>query len=93
MPRHNGLFDEETTVLMHLIAGMAVGCDPCVEHYLKEVERLEIDSDKVATAQAICMAVSAGRVNAQVGRVENRLGARVEVGNDQAKPDADGCCS
>lgn len=26
--RHNGILDERTTVLVHLAAALAVGCDP-----------------------------------------------------------------
>ena len=46
-----------------------------MEHYLGVAEEQGITIDEIGAVQGICMAVSAGKVNAQVRDVENRLRA------------------
>lgn len=71
--RHNGILDPKTTLLLHLGAAMALGCSPCMEYYLGEVEKAEITQEEIGAVQAAVMAVSAGRVNAQLREVEKRM--------------------
>lgn len=71
--RGNDILDPKTTFLLHLGTAMAVGCSPCMEYYLGQVEKEGITQEEIGAAQAIVMAVSAGRVNAQLREVERRL--------------------
>lgn len=43
-----------------------------MEHYLGVAEDEGVTSEEVGAVQGICMAVSAGKVNAQLRDVENR---------------------
>lgn len=43
-----------------------------MEHYLGVAETEGIDSEVIGAVQGICMAVSAGKVNAQLRDVESR---------------------
>lgn len=74
--RHNEILEPKTTLLLHLGAAMALGCSPCMEYYLGQVEKEGITTDEIGAVQAVVMAVSAGRVNAQLRQVE--LGLRKE---------------
>ncbi len=69
---NNGILDPKTTLLLHLGAAMAVGCSPCMEYYLGQVEKEGITAKEIGAVQAVVMAVSAGRVNAQLREVERR---------------------
>jgi len=71
--RQNEILEPKTTLLLHLGAAMALGCSPCMEYYLKEVEKEGITAEEIGAVQAVVMAVSAGRVNAQLREVEQRL--------------------
>lgn len=71
--RDNAILDRKTTFLLHLGTAMAVGCTPCMEYYLGQVEKEGITPEEIGAVQAIVMAVSAGRVNAQLREVERRL--------------------
>jgi alkylhydroperoxidase/carboxymuconolactone decarboxylase family protein YurZ len=71
--RHNGILEPKTTLLLHLGAAMALGCSPCMEYYLGQVEKEGITAVEIGAVQAVVMAVSAGRVNAQLREVERRL--------------------
>lgn len=73
--RHNGILDEKTTLLLHLGAAMALGCSPCMEYYLGQTEKAGISAEEIGAVQAVVMAVSAGRVNAQLREVERRRSA------------------
>ena len=70
--RHNGILEEKTTLLLHLGAAMALGCSPCMEYYLEQTEKAGITSEEIGAVQAVVMAVSAGKVNAQLREVEKR---------------------
>ena len=69
----NDILDPKTTFLLHLGTAMAVGCSPCMEYYLGQVEKEGITPEEIGAVQAIVMAVSAGRVNAQLREVERRM--------------------
>lgn len=68
--RHNEVLPAKTTYLLHLAAAMAVGCVPCMEYYLKQKEQEGASEEEISTVQAIVMAVSSGRVNAQFREAE-----------------------
>ena len=70
--RNNGLLDDKTTVMIHLAAAMAVGCYPCMEYYLAQADKAGLSSDEISAVQAIVMAVSAGKVNAQLQDVRKK---------------------
>jgi alkylhydroperoxidase/carboxymuconolactone decarboxylase family protein YurZ len=71
--RHNEILEPKTTLLLHLAAAMALGCSPCMEYYLGQVEKEGVTPAEVGAVQAVVMAVSAGKVNAQLREVERRL--------------------
>ena len=71
--RHNEILAPKTTLLLHLAAAMALGCSPCMEYYLEQVEKEGITAEEIGAVQAVVMAVSAGRVNAQLREVERRM--------------------
>lgn len=71
--RENTILDPKTTLLLHLASAMALGCSPCMEYYLGEVEKEGITTEEIGAVQAVVMAVSAGRVNAQLREVERRM--------------------
>jgi len=70
--RNNEILEPKTTLLLHLAASMAVGCSPCMDYYLGQVEKEGITVGEIGAVQAIVMAVSAGRVNAQFREAEKR---------------------
>jgi alkylhydroperoxidase/carboxymuconolactone decarboxylase family protein YurZ len=69
----NGVLPAKTTYLLHLATAMAVGCVPCMEYYLKQQEQEGVSAAEISTVQAIVMAVSSGRVNAQLREAELRM--------------------
>ena len=71
--RHNEVLPAKTTYLLHLATAMAVGCVPCMEYYLKQKEQEGIRDEEISTVQAVVMAVSSGRVNAQLREAEIKL--------------------
>ena len=71
--RSNDLLPKKTTYLLHLATAMAVGCIPCMEYYLKQKDEEGVSDEEVSAVQAIVMAVSAGRVNAQLREAEIKL--------------------
>ncbi len=71
--RHNEILEPKTTLLLHLAAAMALGCSPCMEYYLGQVEKEGITTEEIGAVQSVVMAVSAGRVNAQLREVELRM--------------------
>ncbi len=70
--RQNTILDPKTTLLLHLGSAMALGCMPCMEHYLGQAEKEGITSEEIGAVQAVVMAVSAGRVNAQLREAVQR---------------------
>ncbi len=64
--RHNDILDERVTVMVHMAAAMALGCYPCMRHYRAQTEAVGITRDELDAVQAIVMAVSAGKVDAQI---------------------------
>lgn len=70
--RHNEILEPKTTLLLHLGAAMALGCSPCMEYYLEQVENEGITPEEIGAVQAMVMAVSAGKVNAQLREAERR---------------------
>jgi alkylhydroperoxidase/carboxymuconolactone decarboxylase family protein YurZ len=71
--RGNTILDPKTTLLLHLGAAMALGCSPCMEYYLGQVEKAGITAEEIGAVQGVVMAVSAGRVNAQLREVERGM--------------------
>ena len=71
--RSNNILEPKTTLLLHLGAAMALGCSPCMEYYLQQVEKEGITAEEIGAVQAVVMAVSAGRVNAQLRQVERGM--------------------
>jgi alkylhydroperoxidase/carboxymuconolactone decarboxylase family protein YurZ len=71
--RDNTILDPKTTLLLHLGAAMALGCTPCMEYYLGQVEKEGITSEEVGAVQGVVMAVAAGKVNAQLREVERNM--------------------
>ncbi len=71
--RENTILDSKTTLLLHLGAAMALGCSPCMEYYLGQVEKEGITSEEIGAVQGVVMAVAAGKVNAQLREVERRM--------------------
>lgn len=77
--RQNEILDSKTTLLLHLGAAMALGCSPCMEYYLGQVEKEGITTEEIGAVQAVVMAVSAGKVNAQLREVERRMRNELKV--------------
>ncbi len=68
----NGVLDDKTTLMIHLAAAMALGCYPCMEYYLAQTDKAALSSDEISAVQTIVMAVSAGKVNAQLQDVRKK---------------------
>ncbi len=73
--RGNTILDPKTTLLLHLASAMALGCSPCMEYYLGQAGKEGITAVEIGAVQGVVMAVSAGRVNAQLREVERRMGS------------------
>lgn len=71
--RNSGTLDPKTTLLLNLAAAMALGCTPCMETYLAAAGKEGITAEEIGATQAVVMAVSAGRVNAQLREAERRM--------------------
>ena len=71
--RYNSVLPAKTTYLLHLATAMAVGCVPCMEYYLKQKEQEGASAEEISAVQAIVMAVSSGRVNAQLREAELKV--------------------
>lgn len=71
--RNNAVLPAKTTYLLHLATAMAVGCVPCMEYYLRQKEKEGATEEEIIAVQAIVMAVSSGRVNAQLREAETRV--------------------
>ena len=75
----NTILEPKTTLLLHLSAAMALGCSPCMEYYLGHAAKEGVTAEEIGAVQAVVMAVSAGRVNAQLGEVERRMRDRQKI--------------
>lgn len=71
--RNNDILPPKTTYLLHLATAMAVGCIPCMEYYLRQKEKEGVTDEEIGAVQSIVMAVSSGRVNAQLREAETRM--------------------
>ncbi len=71
--RNNGVLDPKTTYLLHLATAMAVGCVPCMEYYLRQKSKEGVTDEEIGAVQAVVMAVSSGRVNAQLRQAERNV--------------------
>jgi len=60
--KNQDVLDAKTSTMLHLAAAMAVGCYPCMRHYLAQKKLVGMTDDEVHAIEAIVMAVSAGRV-------------------------------
>ena len=50
---------------------MAVGCYPCMDFYFGQAEKEGLSKEEIGAIESIVMAVSAGRVQAQVRDVRD----------------------
>jgi len=64
--RHNEVLGEKETLLVHLAAAMALGCYPCMQHYLGAARELGVSGSEIGAVQACVMAVAGGKVNAEL---------------------------
>ncbi|WP_243372456.1 carboxymuconolactone decarboxylase family protein [Geotalea sp. SG265] len=71
--RENTILDPKTSYLLHIAAAMAIGCVPCMEYYLKQQQKEGVTDEEIGAAQAVAMAVSAGRINAQLRQAEQNV--------------------
>jgi alkylhydroperoxidase/carboxymuconolactone decarboxylase family protein YurZ len=71
--RYNEILDSKTTLMIHLTAAMAVACYPCMEHYLDQVKAEGITDEQIGVIKSIVMAVSSGRVDAQLWEVRDKM--------------------
>jgi alkylhydroperoxidase/carboxymuconolactone decarboxylase family protein YurZ len=71
--RNNEILDKKTTFLLHIAAAMAVGCVPCMEYYLRQQEKEGVTDEEIGAVQSVVMAVSSGRVNAQLRQAERSV--------------------
>ena len=71
--RGNDILDPKTTLLIYIASSMAVGCYHWLEHFLGVAEEKGISDDELGTVEAIVMAVSGGRVRAQLLDVKERM--------------------
>ena len=71
--RHNEVLDEKTALMIHLAAAMALGCYPCVEYYLAQAAKAGVGEDEISAVQTIVMAVSSGKVKAQLKDVRDKI--------------------
>jgi alkylhydroperoxidase/carboxymuconolactone decarboxylase family protein YurZ len=88
----NGILDPKTTYLLHLATAMAVGCVPCMEYYLKQQEAEGVSDAEVGAVQGVVMAVSAGKVNAQLRQAERSARTQHAPSGQEAPDDAQVCC-
>ncbi len=71
--RTNNILAPKTTYLLHLATAMAVGCVPCMEYYLKQKGTEGVTEEEIGAVQAVVMAVSAGKINAQLRQAERSV--------------------
>jgi alkylhydroperoxidase/carboxymuconolactone decarboxylase family protein YurZ len=70
--RHNDVIDDKTSLMIHLAAAMAVGCYPCMRHYLMQQKTVGLTDNEIHAIESIVMAVSAGRVMMQHAEARDR---------------------
>lgn len=69
----NDILDSETTTLIQLAASLALGCYPCMDHYLGVAREKGLTDEQIGAVQSIVMAISAGRVRAQFREVRENM--------------------
>jgi len=67
--RHSGVLDNRTSLMVHLGAAMALGCYPCMQFYLEQVDDVGLADDEINAIESIVMAVAAGKVKQQFNEV------------------------
>ena len=70
--RNNNILDPKTTLMIHIASAMAFACYPWMEHYLGVSKEEGLTDEEIGAVQSIVMAVSAGRINAQLREVRSR---------------------
>jgi len=70
--RNNDILDSKTTLMIHMAASMAVGCYPWMDHYLGVAKEEGISEKEIGAVLSIVMAVSGGRVRAQLREVRSK---------------------
>lgn len=67
--RYNKILDNKTSLMIHLGAAMALGCYPCMQYYLDQVDDVGLTDNEISAVEAIVMAVAAGKVKQQFNEV------------------------
>jgi hypothetical protein len=57
-----------------------------MQHYLGVARDMGISEEEIGAVQAVVMAVSAGKVNAQLHEVRSKAKARVDIATHSALP-------
>jgi len=76
--RNNKVLGDKTSLMIHLAASMAVGCYPCMRHYLKQQKTTGLTDEEIHAIEAIVMAVSAGRVMMQHAEARTKFDSSSE---------------
>ncbi len=69
---NNDVIDPKTTTMLYLASSMAVGCYPWTNHFLGVAKEKGITEKEIGVIEAIVMAVSGGRVRAQLKEIVTR---------------------
>lgn len=67
--RFNGVLDDRVSLMIHLGVSMALGCYPCMQYYLEQVDDFNLTDDEINAIESIVMAVAAGKVKQQFNEV------------------------
>lgn len=82
--RHNKVLDNRTSLMVHLGAAMALGCYPCMQYYLDQVDNVGLTDDEISAVESIVMAVAAGKVKQQFNEVLSKGSGSGCVGDDDS---------
>lgn len=67
--RYNGVLDDRISLMIHLGVSMALGCYPCMQIYLEQIDEVGLTDDEINAVESIVMAVAAGKVKQQFNEV------------------------
>ncbi|MGM0453152.1 MAG: carboxymuconolactone decarboxylase family protein [Thermodesulfobacteriota bacterium] len=65
----NDILDPKTTTLIQLATSFALGCYPCMDHFLGVAREKGLTDEQIGAVQSIVMAISAGQIRAQFREV------------------------
>ena len=71
----DGVLGPKTTLAVKLATAMAVGCYPCMRHYLGVAEEQGLTEDEIGAIEAVVMAVSACRIRTQLADAQSDEGS------------------